>query len=128
MKNLNKVMLLGHLAADVDLRQTKSGSSVATFPLAINRFIRGDDGKEEAVDFHRVVVWGRLAEICNEYLEKGIAVYVEGRMINRSFDDNDGVKHFRTEVVADNVIFLTWKKSGNKESGGSIKLESVVKQ
>ncbi len=124
MRSLNKVMLMGHLGADVDLRQTKSGLPVASFPLAINRNVQGEDGKTEAVDYHKVVVWGKFAEVCGKYLAKGAAVYVEGRLINRSFEDKEKAKHFRTEVVADNVNFLTFKKSRVGEEKG-VELEEV---
>jgi single-strand DNA-binding protein len=124
MRSFNRVMFMGHLAADVNLRQTKNGTHVANFPLAINRMIRGENGaKRETVDFHRVVVWGALADVCNKYLGKGLAVYVEGRLINRSFEDKEGNMHYRTEVVAENVNFLTWKKS---KAGESLVVESVA--
>ncbi|MFH1284358.1 MAG: single-stranded DNA-binding protein [Candidatus Peregrinibacteria bacterium] len=126
MRSLNKVMLMGHLAADVDFRQTKNGTNVANFPIAINRSFKAEDGeKREAVDFHRVVAWKGLADVCAQYLEKGIAVYVEGRLVNRSFEDKEGNKHYRTEVVAENINFLTWKKS--KSGSGEVGLESVDK-
>ncbi|MBD3341669.1 MAG: single-stranded DNA-binding protein [Candidatus Lokiarchaeota archaeon] len=125
MRSLNRVMLIGHLAADVDYRQTKGGVPVANFPIAINRVIIGKNGeKTETVDFHRVVVWRGLADVCAEYLAKGIAVYVDGRLVNRSFEDKEGNKHYRTEVVADNVNFLTWKKS--KSGKGEVSLEALA--
>jgi single-strand DNA-binding protein len=128
MRSLNKVMLIGHLAADVELRQTKKGSPVANFPIAINRMIQGEEGKTETVDFHRIVVWGRLAEVCDEYLVKGMAVYIEGRLINHSFDDKDGKKQFRTEITADNVNFLTWKKEKSNDGKPAVSLEPVGKE
>lgn len=126
MKSLNKVMLMGHLAADVDLRQTKKGGVVGNFPIAINKIVQSDDGKTEAVDFYRIVAWGKLAEVCSKYLAKGIAVYVEGRLSNQSFDDKEGKKHFRTEVIAESVNFLSWKKPKN-EAGGNVALEPILK-
>ncbi len=120
------MMLMGHLGADVDLRQTKSGLSVASFPVAINRYVQGDDGKSEVVDYHRVVVWGKFSEVCSKFLAKGAAVYVEGRLINHSFEDKDSKKQYRTEVVADNVNFLTFKKS--KSGGDSVELEPIEKK
>lgn len=127
MKSLNKVMLMGHLAADVDLRQTRKGTVVASFPLAINKMVQSEEGKIEAVDFYKVVAWKRLAEVCSKYLAKGIAIYVEGKLSNQSFEDKEGKKHFRTEVVADMINFLTWKKNKNgiKES---VELEPIVKE
>lgn len=112
MRSLNRVMLIGHLAADPELRQTKNGHTVVVFPVATNRVLRGDNGeKREAVDFHRVLAWDKLAEICNQFLVKGMAIYVEGRLVNRSFDDSEGKKHYRTEIVVDDLNILTWKKS-----------------
>lgn len=126
MKSLNKVMLMGHLGADVDLRQTKSGLPVASFPIAINRKIQGEEGKTETVDYHKVVIWGKFADVCSQYLAKGAAVYVEGRLVNRSFEDKDKKKHYKTEIVADNINFLTFKngKDGNK----GIELEPIEKE
>lgn len=117
---------MGHLGADVDLRQTKSGLSVASFPVAINRNVQGEEGKSETVDYHKVVVWGKFSEVCAKFLAKGAAVYVEGRLINRSFEDKDSNKQFRTEVVADNVNFLTFKKS--KSGDNSVELEPIDKE
>lgn len=112
MRSLTRVMLLGHLAADPETRQTKNGHSLAVFPVAVNRVYLGKDGKKnEIVDFHRIVAWSKLGEICEKYLKKGMAVLVEGRLINRSFDDKEGNRHFRTEVYADYLNILTWRKS-----------------
>ncbi len=112
MRSLSRVMLIGHLAADPELRQTKSGKAVANFPLATNRLVKSEEGKkQEVADFHRVVAWSKLAEICSQYLIKGMAVFIEGRLTNTSFDDKDGVRHFRTEIVADTLNILTPKKS-----------------
>jgi single-strand DNA-binding protein len=120
-------MLIGHLAADPELRQTKSGHTVVNFPVATNRVFRNEDGsKKEIVDFHRILAWNKLGEICGEYLHKGQAIYLEGRLTNHSFDDNDGKKHFRTEIVADGLNILTWKK--NKSGNGEIGIEEVVEK
>ena len=120
MRSLNRVMLIGHLAADVDFRETKNGLSVVNFALATNHIIREKDGhKRETVDFHRIVAWGKLAEICNEYLAKGMAIYLDGRLVNRSFEDKEGNRHFRTEIIAEAINILTWSKgrSGGNEIG-----------
>jgi len=106
------VMLMGHLAADPELRHTKSGVSVSNFSVATNRFSYDDGGeKSEVTDFHRIVVWNKLADIVSKYLVKGSAVYIEGKIVNRSFEDKEGKRHFRTEIVAENLNILTWKKS-----------------
>lgn len=125
MKSLNRVMLIGHLAADVDFRKTKTGISVANFPVAINRMVRSEMGsvKKEVTDYHRIVVWGKLAEICNKYLAKGLAVFVDGRLVNSSYDDKAGVRHYKTEVVADMLNILTWGKT--KAGGKQVVIEPV---
>lgn len=104
--------LIGHLAADVDLRQTKSGRSLASFSLATNRFVKDQEGKKRSMaDFHRIIAWEGLAKICSDYLDKGAAVLIEGRLINRSFNDKDGNKVYRTEIVANSLDILKSKKS-----------------
>jgi len=115
MRSINRVVLLGHIAADPDLRQTKNGHSLAIFPVATNRFCKDANGeKSEVADFHRVVAWNKLAEISSKHLAKGMAVYIEGKVINRSYDDKNGVRHYRTEISADDLNILTWKKSNGK--------------
>ncbi|MDA1060700.1 MAG: single-stranded DNA-binding protein [bacterium] len=112
MRSLSRVTLIGYLAADPEMRQTKLGRFVANFPLAINRNVKTEEGKkQEVADFHRIVAWSKLADICSQYLFKGMGVFVEGRLINTSYDDKDGVRHFRTEIVADTLNILTPKKS-----------------
>lgn len=120
MKSLNYVILIGHLAADTELRQTKKGQTMANFPIAINRMMKTEEGKQEVADFHRVVVWGKLAEISEKYLVKGTAVCIVGRLINRSFEDKEGVKQFRTEIFADDLRILTWKKVAGLKQGVSV--------
>jgi len=111
MESLNKVTLIGNLAADVELRETTSGKKVANFPLAINRKIKNGKEEHETVDFHRVITWGKLAKKCEQCLSRGLPVLVEGELINRSFDDKEGCRHYRTEVVAKNVAILASRKS-----------------
>lgn len=122
-------MLMGNLAADVEFRQTKGGHNLAVFPLATNRVYKNAKEEVESIaDFHRIVAWGGLGEICDKYLAKGAAVLVEGRIVNRSFEDADGKKQFKTEIIANEIYILTWKKSklGKNEIGvESIKSEEV---
>ena len=114
MRSLNRVMLIGHLAADPELRQTKSGHTVTTFPVATNRFSKSESGEKRSIaDFHRVVAWEKLGEICSDYLQKGMAVYLDGRIVNSSYEDKNGVRQYRTEIMADGLNILTWKKSRN---------------
>ena len=114
--SLNKVMLIGNLTRDPELRYIPSGQAVTTFTIAVNRTYNSKAGeKKEEVCFIRIVVWARLAEICNEYLKKGRPVFVEGRIQTRSWDGPDGNKRYSTEVVADNVQFLGSKPGGKGE-------------
>ena len=104
-------MLIGHLAADPDLRTTDTGVSIATFPVATNRDWKTSDGeKKEAVDYHKIVAWRNLASICAQHLVKGSPVFVEGRLQNSSFEDKDGNKKFVTETVLEKLNILVYKK------------------
>lgn len=105
--NLNKVFLMGNLTRDPELRYVPSGTAVANFSLAVNRQYKGTTGeKKEEVSFIRVVVWGKMAEICGEYLSKGRPVLVEGRLQSRSWEGQDGQKRSALDVIANNVQFL----------------------
>src|SRR3990167_8293286 len=102
--NLNKVFVLGNLTRDPELRQTPSGQNVATIGVATNRMWTDKGGnKQTQVEFHNVVLWGRLAEIANQYLSKGRLVFVEGRLTTRSWQDQQGQKKYRTEIIAENM-------------------------
>jgi single-strand DNA-binding protein len=119
--SLNKVMLIGNLTRDPELRYIPSGQAVTTFTIAVNRTYNSKAGeKKEEVCFIRVVVWARLAEICNEYLKKGRPVFVEGRIQTRSWDGPDGNKRYSTEVVADNVQFLGSKPGSGKDASSEV--------
>ena len=103
---LNKALLIGNLTRDPELKSLPSGVRVASFAVATNRVWKDKNGaKQESVDFHNVVVFGRQAEIVGQYLKKGSSVLVEGRMQTRSWDDASGVKKYRTEVIADRIQF-----------------------
>lgn len=102
--NLNKVFLIGRLAADPEARTTQSGQQVVTFRIATNRNWTNKSGeKQEQVEFHTVVAWGRLAEIINQYLKKGGLAMIEGRLQTRSWVGQDSVKRYRTEIVAEGL-------------------------
>lgn len=102
--NLNKVFLLGRLTADPQLRSTASGQQVASFAVATNRVWNDKSGqKQEATEFHNIVVWGRQAEIASRFLGKGSLVLVEGRLQTRTWDDREGQKRKTTEIVADRI-------------------------
>lgn len=102
--NLNKVFILGNLTRDPELRQTPSGQAVCSFGIATNRFYTDPSGqKQKQAEFHNVVAWGRNAELVNQYLHKGSSVLVEGRLQTRSWQDQQGTKHWRTEVIAERI-------------------------
>lgn len=105
--SLNKVMIIGNLGGEPEMRFTPNGSPVTTFRVATNRVYNTPDGeRREETEWFSVVTWQRLAENCNRFLTKGQKIYVEGRLHNRTWDGNDGQKHYRVEIIASNVIFL----------------------
>jgi len=107
MSGVNKVILVGNLGQDPEVRYTKAGQAVASFSLATSEKWTGKDGnKEEKTEWHRIVAWGKLGEICGEYLYKGKQVYIEGRLQTREWDDKDGNKKQTTEIVASNMTML----------------------
>ena len=107
MVSLNKVMLIGNVGGDPEMRFTPSGSPVTSFSVATNRVFSTPSGeKKQETDWFKVVAWNKLAEQCNQFLTKGKLVYVEGRLRNHSWDGTDGQKHSRTEVIASRVTFL----------------------
>ena len=104
---INKVILIGRLGADTELKYTPSGVAVASFNIATNENWKDKDGgDQEKTDWHRIVAWRKLAEICGEYCKKGQLVYIEGKLQTRSWDDKNGVKRYTTEVVADTMQLL----------------------
>lgn len=113
---LNKIILIGRLTRDPELRYTANGIAVATFTLAVDRPYQNQQGQRET-DFIRIVVWQKLAEICANNLGKGRLVAVEGRLQVRSYDTPEGQKRQISEVVAENVRFLDWPKDGNRSQG-----------
>ena len=116
-RSLNKVTLIGNLTRDPELRYTPSGSAVCTFGLATNRQWTTDTGeKKEDAEFHRIVAWNKLAEICAQLLKKGRKTYVEGRLQTRSWTGQDGIQKTTTEVVISDMILLdTRRESGGEE-------------
>ena len=99
MASVNKVILIGNLGADPEIRYTPSGTAVANFSIATSEQWTNKNGeKEERTEWHRIVAWGRLGEICGEYLHKGRQVYIEGRLQTRTWEDRDGNKRYTTEI------------------------------
>jgi len=116
-EGINKVILVGNLGADPELRYTSGGQAVCDMRMATSEKWTGKDGQpQERTEWHRIVVWGRSAESCNEYLNKGSQAYVEGRIQSRKWEDRDGNTRYTTEIVATRVLFLG---GGGRKSGGS---------
>jgi len=114
-RNLNKVMLIGNLTRDPEVRYTPQNTAVASFVIATNREWKVEGEVKQVADFHNVVAWNKLAEICGQLLTKGTKVYVEGRLQTRSWDDTaTGTKKYKTEVVVEDMIVLT-PKGGSSE-------------
>jgi single-strand DNA-binding protein len=117
--NLNKAMIIGNLTRDPEVRTTPTGQNVASFAVATNRVWNDNQGqRQEKVEFHNVVAWARLAEICGQYLRKGSKIYIEGRLQTRDWMGQDNVKRYRTEIVAENMIMLDRAGAGNSASMG----------
>lgn len=116
MRSVNKVILIGNLTRDPEMRETPNGQSVATFGLATNReWVTKDGRKQNSTEYHDLVAWAKLADICNQYLNKGKLVYVEGYLKTRSWDTPEGIKKFRTEIVVQDMIMLD-KRGTNEEN------------
>jgi single-strand DNA-binding protein len=113
MASVNKVILIGNLGRDPELRYTQSGQAVANFTLATNEQWKDRDGNaQERVEWHRIAVWGKQAENCAQYLQKGRSVYVEGRLQTREWEDKEGQKRRTTEIHAQTVQFLGGPRPG----------------
>jgi single-strand DNA-binding protein len=107
--SINKVILIGRLGADPEIRYTLDGKPVASFRIATNEVIVKNGEKEVLTEWHRIVAFGRLAEICGEYLSKGSQVYIEGKLRTRKFEDRQGIQRFVTEIVVQNLQILSRK-------------------
>lgn len=128
--SFNKVMLMGNLTRDPEMRYIPSGQAVTTFSIAVNRVYNSQSGeRKEEVSFIRIVTWGRHAETCNEYLKKGSSVFVEGRLQSRSWEAQDGSKRSTMEVVAQNVQFLTRpSRSGGSPEGAKEHEDAIFEE
>jgi single-strand DNA-binding protein len=119
MASLNKVMLIGNLGKDPEVRYTTSNQAVASFSVATSEKFKNKSGDmEERTEWHNVVLWGKLAEIAKEYLSKGKTVYIEGRLQTRKWQDKDGRDRYTTEVVGDRMQMLSPKGDGGRSGGG----------
>jgi len=118
-RGLNKVMIIGHLGRDPEMRYTPSGKPVTTFTVATSRSWNSTDGERHTeTEWFNVVSWGNLAEICKQYLTKGQQVYVEGRLQTRRWEDNDGAKHTSVEIVANEMMMLGDRREASASSTG----------
>jgi single-strand DNA-binding protein len=107
MAGLNKVMLIGNLGKDPEMRYTANGKAVTTFSLAVSRQFSGGEGeRREETEWFDIVTWERTAELCSQFLQKGRQTYIEGRLHTRSWEGQDGQKKYRTEVIAERVLVL----------------------
>src|SRR5918992_5004044 len=116
-KSVNKVFLVGRLTRNPELRHTTTNKAVCAFGLATNRTRKTETGeKQEEADFHRIIVWDKLAEVCNQYLKKGRKVYVEGRLQYRTYTGQDGIEKFSAEIVVEDMAMLDKMPDDVKES------------
>ncbi len=127
-KSVNKVILVGHLGKDPEVKYTQSGTPVASFSLATSERFKDKDGNwQDRTEWHNVVLWQRLAEIAGEYLKKGRMVYVEGRIQTRSWDDkNTGEKKYRTEIVGNDIVLLGGGQRESSEEGGGFQRRAAA--
>ncbi len=113
MAGVNKVILIGNLGKDPELRRTANGTSVASFSLATTeRFNDRSGARQERTEWHNIVAWGKLADLANQYLKKGRSAYIEGRISTSSWDDKDGNKRYKTEITANQIQFLGSSSEG----------------
>jgi single-strand DNA-binding protein len=117
-RGLNKVQIIGQIGRDPEMRYTPNGRPVTAFSVAVDRTWQTVEGeRRRETEWFNVVAWGNLAEICKQHLHKGQTVYVEGRLQTRSWDDPDGKKHYRTEIVANEMIMLSDRHEGDDQLG-----------
>jgi single-strand DNA-binding protein len=127
-RSLNKVQLIGNLTRNPELKYTPSGSAYCTFGIATNREWKVDGENKQQTDFHNIVAWQKLGELCAQLLKKGTKVFVEGRIQNREWDGQDGQKVRRTEIVIEDMIILDSKKGSSDNSNQSNQEENVPEE
>jgi single-strand DNA-binding protein len=116
-RGLNKVLLLGNLGADPEIKYTPSGTAIATLNLATSENRKNSEGEwEEKTEWHRIVMFGRQAEFCKDYVQKGRKIFIEGRIQTRSYEDQNGQKHYITEIIGSNIILADSKGSENTKN------------
>jgi len=127
-RSWNRVELIGNLTRDPELRFTPNGAAVCTFGLATNRTYVSDGEKKEEVDFHRLVAWNKLAELCNQLLRKGHKVFISGRLQTRSWEAQDGQTRNVTEIVVEDMIVLTPKSNGEPTVAETLNVDALPKE
>jgi single-strand DNA-binding protein len=129
MASVNKAILIGNLGADPELRYTPNGQAVTSLRIATTDKYKDKSGVQQSrTEWHNIVLWGRLAEIARDYLKKGSPVYIEGRIQYRSYDDKDGIKRYRTDIVGQSLQLLGGKPGGAEASGGEQQPEAPEPQ
>ncbi|MCC8410545.1 single-stranded DNA-binding protein [Mucilaginibacter sp. UR6-1] len=129
MSGINKVILIGHLGKDPEIRYLEGGVSVVSFPLATSETFNKDGKKVEQTEWHNIVMWRSLADVAAKYLQKGKLVYIEGKLRTRSFEDKEGLKKYTTEVVAENFTMLGRKsdfENDNHTNGRTVKTDHAA--
>ncbi len=126
-RSWNRVELIGNLTRDPELRYTPSGAAVCTFGLATNRTYVSEGEKKEEVDFHRLVAWNKLAELCNQLLKKGSKTFISGRLQTRSWEGQDGQNRTVTEIVIEDMIVLTPRVNGDYQAAEAINVDELPK-
>jgi len=127
--SLNRAQLIGNLTRDPEVRQIPGGQMVATFGIATNFNWTDSSGqKQSKAEFHNIVAWRRLAEICGQYLKKGAKVFIEGRIQTREWEGEDGTKRYRTEIVADNMIMLDSRRGDVSDFGSAGREAAGIKE
>ncbi|MDD3773920.1 MAG: single-stranded DNA-binding protein [Patescibacteria group bacterium] len=127
MRGFNKAIIAGNATRDPELRSIPSGQSVTSFSVATNRRFKDSSGEnQDSVEFHNVVAWGKLAEICGQYVKKGTPILIEGRLQTRSWEGQDGAKRQTTEIVAENMVLLGQKGMVNEVNNGETEATDSV--
>ncbi len=125
MSGINKVILVGHLGKDPEVRHLDGGVSVASFPLATSESYNKDGRKVEQTEWHNIVMWRGLADVAAKYLQKGKLVYIEGKLRTRSFEDKTGIKKYTTEIVAENFTVLGRKSDFDNDNKQAVKTDDA---
>ena len=125
MAGINKVILVGNLGADPEIRYSPGGMAVVNFSLATSETFSKDGQKQTKTEWHKIVAFGKLAEICGQYLSKGKQVYIEGKIQTRSWDDKEGNKKYTTEIVANSMQMLGSKAEGAAHSASDVSVDNI---